>query len=181
MKSRNKRKRTNIYLIGFMGVGKTVVGRSLARALHMEFIDSDYAIERAAGKPIRRIFEEEGEPTFREMERRFIESEHPDEGVVVSCGGGLPVQPGMSEMLREKGLVICLFAKPETIVSRTVGNPKRPLLNVENPEQRVRELLEEREPVYLAAGIGVSTDGRSIHEVVNSIIRVYRRHRKSQS
>ena len=170
------RKRSNIYLIGFMGVGKTVVGRSLARALRMEFMDSDWAIERSAGKPISRIFKEDGEPVFRKMEWQFIEEEHPEEGMVISCGGGLPVQPGMSELLKEKGLVICLFARPETIVSRTVGNPKRPLLDVENPEERVRELLDEREKIYMNTGIGVSTEGRTIQEVVSSIIRIYRRH-----
>ena len=168
-------KRQNIYLIGFMGVGKTVVGRSLARTLRLEFMDSDWTIERKAGKAIKRIFEEDGEAAFRQMERDFIEGGHPAEGMVISCGGGLPVQPGMSELLQEKGLVICLFAKPETIVSRTVGNPKRPLLNVENPEERVKELLTEREKIYMNTGIGVSTEGRTIHEVVGSIVRIYRR------
>ncbi|MEX0323200.1 MAG: shikimate kinase [Puniceicoccaceae bacterium] len=165
----------NIYLIGFMGVGKSAVGRSVARALRMDFIDSDWAIEQEAGKPISKIFADEGEPVFREMERRFIESGHPDNGHVVSCGGGLPIQAGMAELLLEKGIVICLFAQPETIVARTVGNPKRPLLNVENPEERVRELMKEREPVYMQTGIGISTEGRGINDVVNNILRVYRR------
>lgn len=175
MKPRPQRPRPNIYLIGFMGVGKSVVGRNLARVLKMQFIDSDWAIEHTAGKPIARIFEEEGEPAFREMERAFIEEGHPDEGAVVSCGGGLPVQPGMAGLLREKGVVICLFARPETIVQRTVGNPKRPLLNVEEPEERIRELMKEREPVYMRAGIGVSTEGRPISEIVRNIVRIYRR------
>ena len=172
---KHTRKGRNIYLIGFMGVGKTVVGRALARALQMEFMDSDWAIERAAGKPISQIFKDEGEKAFRAMERNFIENDHPQEGMVVSCGGGLPVEPGMSDLLKEKGVVICLFARAETIIKRTLGNPKRPLLNVEDPEKRVRELLREREPVYMSTGIGVSTEGRTIHEVVSSIIRIYRR------
>ena len=172
--------RPNIYLIGFMGVGKSAVGRALARALGMAFIDSDWAIEKQAGKSIAEIFAQEGEAAFRKMERDFIESGHPGSGTVVSCGGGLPVQPGMRQQLLEKGVVICLFAKPETIVRRTVGNPKRPLLNVENPEERVRELMEERDPVYMATGIGVSTEGRNIHDVVKNIIRIYNRERRSR-
>ena len=157
-----------------MGVGKSAVGRSLARALGLRFYDSDWSIEKAAGKPITRIFAEEGEAAFREKERIFIESGHPSRGCVVACGGGLPVQPGMDALLKEKGLVICLFAGAETILRRTLGNPKRPLLNVEDPEARVRELMAEREPVYLKAGIGVSTEGRGINDVVKSIARIYR-------
>lgn len=165
----------NIYLIGFMGVGKSAVGRSVARALRMDFIDSDWAIEQEAGKPISKIFADEGEAAFRKMERTFIESGHKEHGQVVSCGGGLPIQPGMADLLLQKGVVICLFAQPETIVSRTVGNPKRPLLNVENPEDRVRELMQEREPIYMNTGIGISTEGRTIADVVGNILRVYRR------
>lgn len=169
--------RPNIYLIGFMGVGKSAVGRALARTLRMQFVDSDWAIEQRAGKPISEIFADEGEAAFREMEREFIESGHPDEGVVVSCGGGLPVQPGMSQLLKGKGIVVCLFANPKTILERTVGNPKRPLLNVEDPEQRIADLLKEREPVYMEAAIGVATEGRNISEVVKNIARIYRRER----
>lgn len=163
-----------------MGVGKSAVGRNLARNLRMRFVDSDWAIERAAGKPIARIFAEEGEPEFRRMEREFIETGHPAEGTVVSCGGGLPVQPGMGDLLKSKGIVICLFAKPSTIVARTIGNPKRPLLNVEKPEERVRELMTEREPVYMNTGIGVSTEGRPIADVVNNIARIYWRELRSR-
>jgi shikimate kinase len=180
MQSTRSGPRPNIYLIGFMGVGKSAVGRALARNLHMRFVDSDWAIEQRAGKPITRIFAEDGEPAFRRMEREFIESGHPEEGTVVSCGGGLPVQPGMGELLKSKGLVVCLFAKPSTIVARTVGNPKRPLLNVEKPEERVRELMTEREPVYMNTGIGVSTEGRPIADVVNNIVRIYRREARSK-
>jgi shikimate kinase len=177
---RNSGTSPNLYLIGFMGVGKSVVGRALARALRMRFIDSDNAIEQAAGRPIARIFKEDGEAAFRALERAFIEQGHPEEGTVVSCGGGLPVQPGMSELLRDKGVVVCLFANPRTILRRTVGNPKRPLLDVPDPEARIRALLAEREPVYMRAGIGISTEGRTINEVVASIARVYRRAARSR-
>lgn len=175
MTDKRKRPEPNIYLIGFMGVGKSVVGRALARSLRMRFLDSDAAIEAEAGCSIAEIFASQGEPAFREMEKRFIESGHPAEGVVVSCGGGLPIQPGMPERLIQRGIVVCLFASAETILRRTLGNPKRPLLNVADPEKRVRDLLAEREPVYLATGIGISTEGRTVPEVVRNIIRIYRR------
>ncbi|MEX0324867.1 MAG: shikimate kinase [Puniceicoccaceae bacterium] len=175
MQESGKARRPNIYLIGFMGVGKSAVGRALARSLRMTFVDSDWAIEQKAGKSIAGIFADEGEGAFRTMEREFIESGHAEEGIIVACGGGLPIQPGMSELLKQKGLVVCLFARPETILKRTIGNPKRPLLNVEDPEERIRSLMEEREPVYMAAGIGISTEGRTIPDIVKSITRVYRR------
>lgn len=141
----------------------------------MRFMDSDRCIEKEAGKPITAIFEESGEAGFRQLEREFIESGHPTTGVVVSCGGGLPTPPGMPELLLSRGVVICLFARPETVLSRTAGNPKRPLLNVANPEKKIRELMAEREPCYMRTGIGISAEGRTIHEVVSNVIRVYRR------
>ena len=162
-----------------MGVGKTVIGRALARRLKMRFLDSDAAIEEAAGMAIADIFARHGEEDFRGRERRFIEEGHPANGCVISCGGGLPIQPGMGELLARKGIVVCLFAQAETIVKRTVGNPKRPLLNVEDPEARVRELLAQREPVYKNLGIGISTEGRSIAEVLQNLIRTYRREEKA--
>lgn len=170
----SKEKRPNLYLIGFMGVGKSAVGRQLAHNLRMRFLDSDWSIEQEAGKPISRIFAEDGEARFREMERALIEHGHPEEGTIVSCGGGLPVQPGMIDLLQRKGVLVSLFARPETIVRRTRGNPKRPLLNVDDPEARVRALFKERLPVYMQASLSVSTDGRSIKEVVDSIARMYR-------
>ncbi|NBD38907.1 MAG: shikimate kinase [Verrucomicrobia bacterium] len=162
-----------------MGVGKTVIGRALARRLKMRFLDSDAAIEEEAGLAIADIFERFGEEDFRGRERRFIDAGHPPSGCVVSCGGGLPIQPGMGELLTRKGIVVCLFAQAETIVKRTVGNPKRPLLNVEDPEARLRELLAQREPVYKTLGIGISTEGRSIAEVLQNLMRTYRREEKA--
>lgn len=142
----------------------------------MRFIDSDRAIEKQAGKRIPKIFEEEGEAAFRAREREFVETGHPATGCVVSCGGGLITQPGMSERLREKGLVVCLFASPETIIERTKRNKKRPLLNVENPEERIRELLREREPYYRSAPVCIGTDGRTLNEIVAHLDRSYRNH-----
>ncbi|MGB0290131.1 MAG: shikimate kinase, partial [Opitutales bacterium] len=93
-------KSKNLYLVGFMGVGKSVIGRRLAGELGMRFVDTDHAIEKAQGCSIAEIFKKEGEARFREYERSFIESGHAATGYVVACGGGLVVQPGMVDLLR---------------------------------------------------------------------------------
>lgn len=171
----------NLYLIGFMGTGKTSVGREVARRLGMRFIDSDWAIERDAGKPITEIFAEEGEPYFRQLERQFIDAGHPSTGCVVSCGGGLPLQPGMPELLQSRGIVACLFATPETILERTSLNDRRPLLQAPDREERIRALLAEREPVYMRTGVGVYAGGSQVGEVAANVIRVYRRAMREQT
>ena len=108
------------------------------------------------------------------MEREFIEHGHPERGCVVSCGGGLPIEPGMHELLLSKGVVVCLFASEKTIIARTSANNKRPLLAVEDPVQRVRQLMAKRMPVYMNTGTGISTENRSLPEIANHVARVYR-------
>jgi shikimate kinase len=165
----------NLYLVGFMGTGKTTVGRAVAVRLGFTFVDSDHEIERASGKTIARIFAEDGEPAFRRMERVFVESGHPTSGRVVACGGGLVVQPGMLGLLQARGIVICLHATLDTILARTSGTNHRPLLAVSDPSERIRTLYAEREPVYRRAGTVILTDGRPLFEVVGHVVRAYRR------
>jgi len=164
----------NLYLIGFMGVGKSVVGRNVASMMGMTFIDSDKSIEDSAHMSISSIFEKLGEPAFRKMEREFIEQGHPEHGCVVSCGGGLPIEPGMRELLLSKGVVICLFASEKTILARTSATNKRPLLDVDDRTAKVRDLMAKRMPVYMNTGIGISTENRSLAEITNHVIHVYR-------
>lgn len=165
----------NLYLVGFMGVGKTTVGRALAHKLNYMLLDSDAEIERLSGKRIPEIFETEGEEGFRRREKEFIEAGHPASGCVVACGGGLIIPPGMLELVKSKGVVVCLHATVETILRRTAGNRHRPLLNVEDPDVRVRTLFEQREPIYRKAGTMVLTDSRSLHDIVAHVYRIYRR------
>jgi shikimate kinase len=164
----------NLYLIGFMGVGKSAVGRYLARLLDMRFIDSDKAIEEKVGMSIPSIFETQGEAAFRKMEREFMEDGHPEHGCVVSCGGGLPIEPGMRELILSKGVVVCLFASEKTIIRRTSANNKRPMLNVEDPTTRIRQLMAKRMPIYMKTGTGISTENRNLPEVAGHIARIYR-------
>lgn len=168
----------NLYLVGFMGTGKSAVGRSVAQRLRMQFIDSDHQIEVEQGRSIPTIFAEQGESYFRQLERQFVEKGHPSNGCVVACGGGLVVQPGMADALKARGIVVCLFATPETILQRTSSSANRPLLNVENPAERIRELLAEREPHYLKAGACIITDRRPMQDVVAHVERHYRRFSK---
>lgn len=164
----------NLYLVGFMGTGKTTIGRMAAQRLHFTMLDSDQEIERRAGRSIPDIFARDGEPAFRALEKAFVEN-HPATRTVVSCGGGLVIQPGMLDALKARGVVICLHATIETILARTARARNRPLLEVENPEARVRALFAEREPIYKQAGTVLLTDLRPISEMVAHVVRVWRR------
>jgi shikimate kinase len=165
----------NLYLVGFMGTGKTTVGRAVAHKLGFTALDSDHEIERLQGKTIPEIFAQQGEAAFRAMERAFIETGHPAERTLVACGGGLVVQPGMLATLKSKGIVVCLHASIETILARTARHRNRPLLDVENPEERVRTLYAAREPIYKQAGTVILTDSRPLHDIVGHVIRSWRR------
>jgi len=165
----------NLYLVGFMGTGKTTIGRALGQRIGFAVIDSDHEIERVAGKPVTEIFAQEGEPAFRRLERNFIESGHPVSGQIVACGGGLIVPEGMLELLHQKGVVICLHASLETILKRTQGQRHRPLLNVEDLDARVRALYAAREPIYRRAGSMILTDARPLSDIVTHVMRTYRR------
>lgn len=165
----------NLYLVGFMGVGKSTIGWAVARMLGSWFIDSDKAIEEASGMTIPEIFEQFGEEKFRELEYAFAAGGHPERGCVVSCGGGILTNPATEALLKKKGIVVCLFASADTIYSRTQHKTHRPLLNTENPLEKIHELMERREPLYMKAGPGVTTENRTVKEIAKHVVRIYRR------
>jgi len=165
----------NLYLVGFMGTGKSTVGRAVAQRLGFQALDSDHEIERVTGKTIPEIFANDGEAAFRAREREFVLNGHPAARTLVACGGGIIMQPGVLELLKSRGVVICLHASIETILDRTSRNRHRPLLNVENPEDRVRALYAEREPVYKRAGAVILTDSRPLSDIVAHVVRTWRR------
>lgn len=165
----------NLYVVGFMGTGKSTVGRAVAHRMGFSFLDSDHEIERRCGKTVAEIFAEQGEPGFRRLEREFIEGGHPQTRTVVACGGGLVIPPGMLELVRAHGVVVCLHATIETILERTGRHSHRPLLNVGDPQQRVRELYAQREPIYKGSGTVILTDARPLRDVVAHVIRVWER------
>ena len=173
--STSTRPETNLYLVGFMGTGKTTIGRAVANRLGYQLLDSDHEIERNEDATVAEIFADKGEPYFRARERAFIDSGHPLSGTVVACGGGLVVQDGMLARLQSRGVVVCLHASLDTILQRTSTNRNRPLLHVEDPMVRLRELYAAREPIYRRAGVVILTDHRPASDIISHVLRVYRR------
>ena len=165
----------NLYIVGFMGTGKSTVGRTVAHKLRFHVVDSDHEIERQQKKTIPEIFAQDGEAAFRVLERAFIEGGHAGERTVVSCGGGLVVQPGMLALLKSKGVVVCLHASVETILARTSRQQNRPLLVAENPEERIRTLFAQREPIYKESGTVILTDSRPLMDIAAHVMRAWRR------
>lgn len=163
-------------MVGFMGTGKSAIGSRVAQQLNMPFIDSDQHIESKEGMSIPEIFEKLGEPHFRELERRFIEEEQPSGGAVISCGGGLVTNPSLLEKIKNCGVVVVLYAGIDTLFRRIANDPNRPLMKTENPRERIEKLLSEREPIYKSAGIGIMTDGYTLQEVAEKVIRLYLEH-----
>lgn len=165
----------NLLLAGFMGTGKSALGRQLAKRWRRPFVDTDEVVEHLAGMTIPEIFEKHGEARFRELEREVVTGHLPASGAVIACGGGLVIPEGMAELVRSKGVVICLFASVETILRRTAGNSRRPLLKAGDLEERIRQLMRDREQAYLRAGVAVYTDGRSLQQLCDIVTRVYDR------
>ena len=167
----------NIILIGFSGTGKTLVGKEVARLLGWEFIDTDDEIERTAGKPVRRIFAEDGELAFREMERRVIRNACEAERRVISTGGGAPVDEANRATMLSSGMVVCLDAEPAAILRRLMedtGNSVagRPMLSQSEPMNRITALKEKRRPSYAAAHHTVTTDGLTVEEVAGEVVKL---------
>ena len=163
------RRLANLALIGFMGTGKTSVGRALADLLHFEFLDTDELIQTRAGRSITDIFAKDGEPAFRAMEREVVNELSAREGLVISTGGGLPTNPENLAALKEHALVVCLWSSPEKIWERVRHQSHRPLLHDPDPQKKIRELLAAREPFYKQADVLMNTELRSIREVAQQI------------
>jgi shikimate kinase len=159
----------NVVLTGFMGTGKTTVGRILAGMLGFEFVDTDELIERRHGR-IDAIFRDHGESRFREIERELSLELAEGDGRVISTGGRLLLDPVNATALTTGNRVFCLVASPDVIAARvlTEGAPTRPLLAGADPRARIAELLAERAPGY-AGFEQVATDGRSPREVAADI------------
>jgi shikimate kinase len=138
---------TNLILIGYRGTGKTVLGLKVAGKLGLDFVDTDNLIVEIAGKSIPKIFEEDGEEKFREIETRALEKALEGEGKVISCGGGIITQERNFPLL-EKGVVCLLKAGANTIFERIYKDSNRPALTDKNPKEEIIHLLEVRKPMY---------------------------------
>lgn len=163
------RRFSNIALVGFMGTGKSTVGQIVASMLHFQFLDTDEMIERIAGKRISEIFAIEGEERFREYEKQVVEQLKGVTNAVISTGGGLVTRPSNLATLKEHCLIVCLWCSPETIFKRVGHQSHRPLLQVENPLERIRTLLNERAPAYRQADVLLNCDFRKPREVATHV------------
>ncbi|MGA8848691.1 MAG: 3-dehydroquinate synthase [Dehalococcoidia bacterium] len=175
------RRITNLIITGFSGTGKSLVAMEVALRLNWDFLDTDDEIIKQTGKPIAEIFRQDGEGKFRELERETIRKACQQRQTVIAIGGGAIVDPQNYELLAQTGLIACLEAKPETIYERlfheAARSPEtevRPLLATDNPLERIRQLKASRQPYYAKADWTIHTDGLSINEVVEEVIRASR-------
>ena len=174
----------NIILVGFMGSGKTVVGKALAQLTWRSMVDADDEIIRRSGQPIHQIFEKQGEDAFRQLERSVIQDLCSQEGRIIAAGGGAFVDPDNRKRMLAAGLVICLSARPETIYRRISklsppvpnsqgGRPERPLLAGDDPMERIRDLLAQRADAYAQAHHTIETDSLAPQQVARRILALY--------
>jgi shikimate kinase len=159
----------NLALVGFMGVGKSSVGRIVAEHLRFGFVDTDDLIEERAGAAITEVFAREGEAAFRAHERAVVEELAGRERLVIATGGGLICQPGNLESLRQHALIVTLWASAQTIWERVRHQTHRPLLQTADPQARIAELLAARGPAYRQAGVLVGADLRTPREVAQQV------------
>jgi shikimate kinase len=162
----------NIILTGFMGTGKSEVGKQLAAVLGRKFIDTDIQIEQEEGMSIAQLFATRGEPYFRERERQMIAHACREEGVIIATGGGAMVSAENAARLKASGTVICLTATPEVILRRVQKDETRPLLQSEDQLARVRTLLTARAAAYAKADAMLDTSHRAVNEVVQAVLAI---------
>jgi len=165
----------NLVLIGYRATGKTTLARLLAQRLGWDWIDADVEIEGRAGKSIARIFAEQGEPAFRDMEAEVIADLCGRPRLVVAAGGGAPLREASRRAMRKSGQVVWLTAIPETILARMTGDAttadRRPSLTNRPPLEEIAQLLCHREPIYReSAHLIVDTEGKSPEQLTDEVL-----------
>ncbi len=162
---------TNVFLIGFMGSGKSTVASCLTKNYGMDMIDMDQLIVEREGMSISDIFAQKGEQYFRDVETNLLIEIQGEQNKVVSCGGGVVLREENVQAMKKCGRVVLLNAKPETILERVKDDDNRPLLRGKKNVQFIREMMEKRQPKYeTAADFVIHTDGKSADEICKEII-----------
>ncbi len=177
--SQPSNKMHNIILIGFMGCGKSSVGRELHKSLGYHFIDTDHLIEEQAGKSIPEIFKEDGETAFRDLETGILQQiiQQNTNHHIIATGGGMPIREQNQALLRELGFVVLLSCDAEVIYQRTSRASNRPLLNCEDPLAKINSMLKERLPIYeKSAHIEINTSSLDFNEISCGILESARYH-----
>ncbi len=166
----------NIVLIGFMGSGKSVIGKVLADKLHRFFKDTDQIIEERLNQKITEIFADKGETFFRDMESQIIDELTANGGQVISCGGGAILRNENVGYLKQNGILVYLKAPFAVLYDRIKASSTRPLIRTEHPEETARKLWEARQNVYEGvADLTVDTSQKSVDEIVEEIIDIVKR------
>lgn len=164
---------SNLALTGFMGVGKSTLGRYLANTLGYQFIDTDELIETRAGRPISEIFATDGEEFFRQLEHDLVKEMRSWTRTVISTGGGLITKNDNLDVLKSYSFVVCLWASPTTIYHRVKRQQHRPLLNTADPLAKITELLAQRASYYKRSDLIVVTDQRPLRLVAQLVSRQF--------
>ncbi len=164
-----------LFLVGMMGAGKTTIGRALARRLGWPFLDLDHELEARCGVRVTDIFDIEGEPGFRRRETALLDECTQRSSIVLATGGGAVLAPENRRFLRERGIVIYLRAGVDELFRRVGRDPARPLLQADDPQQRLRTLLQQREPLYQdVASLVFETGALPVAQTVRSLLRQLR-------
>jgi shikimate kinase len=161
----------NIFLIGFMGSGKSTIAKALQKELGMPLVEMDARIVEEQGMTINEIFERYGEAHFRDIESKLILTLGEEGNTIVSCGGGVVVRPENCEYMKKNGTVVFLTAMPGTIYERVKNSNDRPILNGHMNVEYIAQLMEKRQALYeAAADICIATDGKTRNEICREIV-----------
>jgi shikimate kinase len=159
----------NIYLVGFMGTGKSTIGKELARVMGRKFLDMDVMLEKRFGKTINEIFNEKGEDFFRVEEKKLAFELAETHNQVIATGGGTIIIDEVREIFSKTGILICLFADKNNLISRLQRTDKRPMLKGDSLENKIETLMEERREIYEKVPLRVNTTNLSPKEAANKI------------
>ncbi len=163
----------NIVLIGFMGVGKSLVAKHLSVKLALPVVSTDELIVASEGKPISRIFQDKGEAYFRELEAKTVAAIADRQNVIIDCGGGIALNANNMELLKKNGIVFYLSASVEEIYNNVKDQHHRPLLDTPDPKHQINELLNKRRPFYEKADHVIDANGKTGEQLCVDILTVF--------